>query len=359
MDVELGPNAVGEFIGGVDEDEVEPRRVRLRRGASQRPTSARTSSTRSPRPRLRTLPSAGASVAVDQGRVGGAARDRLDRQRPGAAVEVEDAGALDVAERREDRLAHAVGGRPHLPAPRRDEPAPPQLSGDHPHRAGSARRAVAEAAPGRVHQRAELRRVERAVAAQQLQHLLAGREQGRRVLGQRGDAKRGRPCWRVPSISPSPRSARSTSASLKPSRSRSTASSRRRASSPASSAKRMQWTRARRARPGRAAGAAGRRRSARRPRSASRSRWGRRCRPRSRWSRRARRSPPSENAAIASALSRRGHLAVQDADREVAQLLAARAARPRPRPPAPAASRTRRPAGRRRRPGGPRAAARG
>ena len=52
---------------------------------------------------------------------------------------------------------------------------------------------------------------------------------------------RGRPLWRVPSTSPSPRSARSTSASSKPSRSRAIASSRSRARSDSGSAKRMQW----------------------------------------------------------------------------------------------------------------------
>ena len=49
--------------------------------------------------------------------------------------------------------------------------------------------------------------------------------------GSSATRKRGRPCCRVPRISPSPRSARSTSASLKPSRSASIAARRRRASS--------------------------------------------------------------------------------------------------------------------------------
>ena len=84
---------------------------------SQRPTSARTSSARSREPEPLDVAERRPGVAVDQDGARGAARERLDRQRAGAAVEVEDAGADDaLAERREDRLADPVGGRPHLPA---------------------------------------------------------------------------------------------------------------------------------------------------------------------------------------------------------------------------------------------------
>ena len=249
MGVEFLPHAVGESIGGIDEDEVEarPRSGPRRVPPASAPASARTSSARSPRPRRSTLPSAGRVSRSTRTAPRGAARERLDRQRAGAAVEVEDAGAVDpVAERREDRLADAVGGRPHLPAARRDQALPLQLSGDDPHRTAlewdRVGGAGAEAAAGGVEQRAEGRGVERAVAAQQGQHLLAGLEQQRRrpraARRRRSAAGRAGGCR-----GPRPRRAapRSTSASLKPSRSPATACSRRRASSPASSANSRQW----------------------------------------------------------------------------------------------------------------------
>src|SRR4051812_34487122 len=76
----------------------------------------------------------GPRVLVDEHRGAGAAGECLDRDGAGAGIEVEDAGALDaVAEGGKDRLADAVGGRPHLPSPRGDQPLPFELSGDHPH----------------------------------------------------------------------------------------------------------------------------------------------------------------------------------------------------------------------------------
>ena len=115
----------------------------------------------------------------------------------------------------------------------------------------------------------------------------AGQLQQLGVLRQRGDAKPGSPCWRVPSTSPSPRSVRSISASRNPSRSAASASSRggQRPSAPKS----MHTARGRRGRPAPAADEAGRCRSGRPPRSPSPMRSARRCRPRSRSSRPARR----------------------------------------------------------------------
>ena len=108
-------HGVGESIGGVDEDEVEAG-VRRSALASQSPASARTSSRPLPQPEVLDVAEGRPGVAVDQDGAGGAARERLDRQRPGAAVEVEDDGVLHpLAERGEDRLADALGGRPHLP----------------------------------------------------------------------------------------------------------------------------------------------------------------------------------------------------------------------------------------------------
>ena len=136
MGVQFLPHAVGESIGGVDEDEVESRRRRPPRHAG--PASGRRR--RGPARRARrgrgcsTLPSAGAGVAVDQDR----ARRRRARAPRSPARRCRSRGRgrgrrRRVAERREDRLADAVGGRPHLPAARGDQRPALQLSGDHPH----------------------------------------------------------------------------------------------------------------------------------------------------------------------------------------------------------------------------------
>jgi hypothetical protein len=51
-------------------------------------------------------------IAVDEGGVRRTAAQRLDAERAGAGEEVEDPGALDaIAQDREERLPHAVGGR--------------------------------------------------------------------------------------------------------------------------------------------------------------------------------------------------------------------------------------------------------
>jgi len=78
-------------------------------------------------------------VLVDQHRLIGAARQRLERQRPRAAVQVEHAEALLAAPLRptedgEQRLLHPVGGRPGLVAARRQQAPPFELAGDDPHR---------------------------------------------------------------------------------------------------------------------------------------------------------------------------------------------------------------------------------
>ena len=204
-------------------------------------------------------------VAVDEDGAGGAARERLDRQGAGAAVEVEDGGAGDpLAQGGEDRLADAVGGRAHLPAARRDQALPPQLPGDHPHagpidgcrlsptglqvaprrfRGGSGRRRRRRSGDGPP--RAEGRGRERSSEPwrrSRASDLPAGLGQERAVLGQRGDGEaRQAALAGAEDLALAPRSSRSTSASLKPSRSPATASSRRRASSPAASANSRHW----------------------------------------------------------------------------------------------------------------------
>ena len=112
---------------------------------------------------------------VHERRRGRPARERLDPERAGAAVEVEHPRAANVAEDREDRLAHPLGRRAHLvAAPRAREPASAQLAAADP-QLHAARRdlrdaLVAEAAARLVHQRAERRaprasRAARAVAS--------------------------------------------------------------------------------------------------------------------------------------------------------------------------------------------------
>ena len=71
-----------------------------------------------------------AGVALDEHRALGAARERLDPQRPGAGEQVEHPRPWQLAEHREQRLAHALGRRAAWPGPaapsaagRRDCPA--------------------------------------------------------------------------------------------------------------------------------------------------------------------------------------------------------------------------------------------
>ena len=193
MGVELLPHAVGESIGGIDEDEVEavPASAACE-PASQRPTSARTSSARSRRPSALDVAERRPGVAVDQDRVRGAARERLDRQRAGAAVEVEDAGARrpsPSAEKIASRTRSEVG-RTFQPrgATRRCPFSSPAITliAIERNRVGGA---GAEAAAGGLEQRPERRVVERAVAAQQRRAPPRGPRAGRRVLGQLGDGE--------------------------------------------------------------------------------------------------------------------------------------------------------------------------
>ncbi len=111
MGFELLPHGVGEFIWGIDEDEVEaPLPGGLRAG--RHPGHRLGADQLDPLGEAEALDVAerGPGVAVDEDGVLGTARERLDAERAGPAEEVEDAGAEDpFAERREDRLAHPVG----------------------------------------------------------------------------------------------------------------------------------------------------------------------------------------------------------------------------------------------------------
>ena len=278
----LRPHAVGESIWGVDEDEAEfPPCSAARRNLAE-PAPDVGADQLGPLARGRaaaTLPSAGRVSRSTRTAARGAARERLDRQRAGAAVEVEDAGALDpLAERREDRLADAVGGRPHLPAARRDQASAPsalrrsRLSLD---RRTTRSQGIGSAAPAPKRRRAASSSGPSAGSSSEpwrrssASTSLASLEQQRRVVGQLGDGEARQAAAGGCRGSPPRRAApRSTSASLKPSRSRGD----RLQPLPRQLARlfgEQQALRAgaRRGRPGRAAGAAGRRRSARPPRS--------------------------------------------------------------------------------------------
>ena len=136
------------------------------------------------------------------------------------------------------------------------------------------------------------------------------------LLGRRRAGTAASPDWRVPSISPAPRSRRSSSAMRKPSLVSRISASRARAVSlsalPRSS--RQIDSLARRARPGRAAGGAGRGRSARRPRRSSAWHWARRRRPRSPSSRPAPTIAPRWKARHHRVLLRPLHPAVDQPD---------------------------------------------
>ena len=135
MGVEFPRHAVGESIRGIDEDEVELPRGRVARNLAQ-PAADVGPDQLGPlaEPEALHVAERRPGVVIDEQRRAGAARERLDRQRPRAAEEVEDAGAVDpVSEHGEDRLADPVGGRADLPAARRDQALPLELSGDHAH----------------------------------------------------------------------------------------------------------------------------------------------------------------------------------------------------------------------------------
>jgi hypothetical protein len=70
---------------------------------------------------------------VDEGRLGRAARERLEAERTGAGEQVEHVRAVERAEDREQRLAHPVGGRAGALAPRRNEAAATEGAARHPH----------------------------------------------------------------------------------------------------------------------------------------------------------------------------------------------------------------------------------
>ena len=112
---------VGRVVGRVGEHEVERRLRRRRRREERGRRRARRRGARSPRPsvlevgaRSRRAPRRSRSTSTARG---GAARQRLDRERAGARVEVEHDASDDRAarvERREHRLAHDVLRRAHL-----------------------------------------------------------------------------------------------------------------------------------------------------------------------------------------------------------------------------------------------------
>ena len=72
-------------------------------------------------------------LALDEHDPLGPARQRLDAERAGAGEQVEHPRPLQLAEHREQRLAHALRRRPRGPAPRRLEPPAPETPGDHAH----------------------------------------------------------------------------------------------------------------------------------------------------------------------------------------------------------------------------------
>ena len=194
----------------------------------------------------------------------------------------------DVAEHREQRLPDAVGGRPRRPAPRRLQAPAAEASRDHAH----AHTVTPRDGVGARGDRLERLGAEARSSASPSSACSGARSSGSPATiasarararssscassGRRATRNCPTPDWRVPISSPSLRSARSISARRKPSACSTSARSR---AEPARSAgpTRKQLADARRARPARAAGAAGRSRSARRSRPASRSRSARRC----------------------------------------------------------------------------------
>ena len=235
-----------------------------------------------------------------------------------------------LAEHREQRLAHAIGGRP------RDAPAGARMRLPPSSPAITRMRAVTPAHPPgpeaialeRARSRSGGDRLERLGAeARRAARRRAARARARAARGPRAmiasarararsssAASSGscatlnwrRPDWRVPTSSPS---LRSSQVDLGQRESRRSARPARAAAASPAAPSAGSWRGARRARCARAAGAAGRCRSARRSRRASRSRWARRCPPRSpSWRRarrpRRRRRPPSPAASRAGACRR-------------------------------------------------------
>ena len=113
-----------------------PRADASRSAARAGPWTTRASSSPSPSAsrlaRMTSIarPSRSTSVAVC-----GPARERLDAQRARPGEQVEHPGAVERAEHREQRLAHAIGGRPRVAAPRRPQPPAAEAPGHDPHAA--------------------------------------------------------------------------------------------------------------------------------------------------------------------------------------------------------------------------------
>ena len=102
MGVDFLPHAVGESIGGIDEDEVEAPLLPVL-VALVEPAAGVAPDQRHPLAEAESLDVSERrpGVAIDQDRPLRAARQRLDRQRPGPAVEVEDEAAADLSPRAE------------------------------------------------------------------------------------------------------------------------------------------------------------------------------------------------------------------------------------------------------------------
>ncbi len=237
MGVQFPPHAVGESIGGIDEDEVEAGAPAARRRAlaSQRDDVGADQLGALAKPQPLDVAERRPGVAVDQDGVGGAAREGLDRQRAGAAVEVEDAGAGD-RRRAPRRSPRGRGRRSAEPSSRAARPGlrPPSSpaitridsplalscpSSDAPSRgvkleiaATIFSKGIGSAAPAPKRRRAAsssgpswpARRASRGGAAARRPRSRAATSSGV-SSGSSATAKRGRPCWRVPRISPSPR----------------------------------------------------------------------------------------------------------------------------------------------------------
>src|SRR3954470_15778592 len=128
---ELSPQLRSAPVGGIEEDQIVcvlarecvPERrargprvhARLRRGQPERLQVGADDRHR-------------ARVALDEQRAGRPPRERLDAQRPRPREQVEDAGAVERPEGREQRLAHAVRRRPGAAPGRRLQPAPAEAA---------------------------------------------------------------------------------------------------------------------------------------------------------------------------------------------------------------------------------------
>ena len=225
----------------------------------------------------------GAGVALDEDGARGAARERLDAER--ARARRRGRGRARRPAARASRTAPRGRGRPSAASPApggRLQPAPAEAAGDDAHGASRRDRQPAPRRRGRALQRVGeqhvLGRGELGVGVQQRRARRCGRGPAASPSsGRRAKRKAARPDWRVPISSPSPRSSRSISASAE---AVAVLGQRAQPGGLLGAEEQADATRARRGRCARAAGAAARCRSARRPRRASPSRWGRRCRPR-------------------------------------------------------------------------------